>query len=76
MLRAGGGSVVFISSITEIDGNEGQLAYGASKASIINACKTFSQELAHRGINFNVIAPGVIDTAMNAVVPSEVLEKG
>jgi 3-oxoacyl-[acyl-carrier protein] reductase len=75
MLKTGGGSVVFISSITGIDGNSGQLAYGVSKAGLINACKTFSREFGAKGVNFNVVAPGVINTQMNDVVPAEILEE-
>jgi 3-oxoacyl-[acyl-carrier protein] reductase len=65
MLRTSGGSVVNVSSVTGIDGNPGQLAYGASKAALISATRTFSMELAARGIRVNAVAPGVIDTEMN-----------
>jgi 3-oxoacyl-[acyl-carrier protein] reductase len=65
MLRTGGGSVVNVSSVTGIDGNPGQLSYGASKAAMLSATRTFSMELASRGIRVNAVAPGVIDTEMN-----------
>lgn len=68
------GSVVFVSSISALDGNAGQLAYGSSKAALIGAMKTMSKELASKGIRVNAIAPGVIDTEMNRVVPREVIE--
>ena len=68
-------SVVFVSSISAIDGNVGQLSYGASKAALIGAMKTLSKELASKGIRVNCIAPGVIDTDMNKVVPQEVLDE-
>ena len=67
-------SVVFVSSISALDGNVGQLAYGSSKAALIGAMKTMSKELASKGIRVNAIAPGVIDTDMNKVVPQEVIE--
>lgn len=66
-------SVVFISSISAIDGNSGQLAYASSKAALIGAMKTMSKELASKGIRVNAVAPGVIDTEMNKVVPQEVI---
>ncbi len=66
-------SVVFVSSISAIDGNVGQLSYGASKAALIGAMKTLSKELASKGIRVNCIAPGVIDTDMNKVVPQDLL---
>ena len=68
-------SVVFVSSISAIDGNAGQLAYGSSKAALIGAMKTMSKELASKGIRVNAIAPGVIDTDMNKVVPQEVIDQ-
>ena len=73
MLRNGKGSVIFVSSIAALDGNVGQLAYGASKAALIGAMRTMSKELAPKGIRVNAIAPGVIDTDMNKVVPAEVI---
>jgi len=68
-------SVVFVSSISAIDGNVGQLSYASSKAALIGAMKTLSKELASKGIRVNAIAPGVIDTDMNKVVPQEVLDE-
>jgi 3-oxoacyl-[acyl-carrier protein] reductase len=59
MLRNGGGSVVFTSSITATDGNYGQLAYGASKAALLSATKTISKELGPKGIRVNAVAPGL-----------------
>lgn len=73
MLRNGKGSVVFVSSISALDGNVGQLAYGASKAALIGAMRTMSKELAPKGIRVNAIAPGVINTEMNKVVPVDVI---
>lgn len=68
-------SVVFVSSISAIDGNVGQLSYSASKAALIGAMKTLSKELASKGIRVNAIAPGVIDTDMNKTVPQNVLDE-
>lgn len=74
MLKNGRGSIIFVSSISAIDGNVGQLAYGASKAALIGAMKTMSKELASKGIRVNAVAPGVIDTEMNKIVPREFIE--
>lgn len=71
MLRSGGGSVVNVASVTGIDSNPGQLAYGSSKSAVISATRTFSMELANRGIRVNAVAPGVIDTEMNRVLTPE-----
>jgi len=73
MLRNGKGSIVFVSSISALDGNVGQLAYSSSKAALIGAMRTMSKELASKGIRVNAVAPGVINTDMNRIVPSEVI---
>lgn len=74
MMRQGYGSVVNVASIAGIDGGAGQLAYSASKAGLIALTKTLSRELGEHGIRVNAVAPGVIDTDMNAVVPPGILE--
>lgn len=68
-------SIVFISSISALDGIEGMISYGTSKAGLINACKVFSRELGRKNFRFNTIAPGVINTAMNKIVPEDILSK-
>lgn len=70
-----GGAVVNTSSITALDGNAGQLAYGAAKAAWFSATKTMSAELGPKGIRVNAIAPGVIDTAMTQIIPEEIRAK-
>ncbi|GLY62464.1 3-oxoacyl-ACP reductase [Pectobacterium brasiliense] len=75
MLRNKKGSIVNISSISALEGNPGQLAYGASKAAMIAATKTLSAELAAQGIRVNAVAPGVIDTAMTSGLPQSVMDR-
>lgn len=75
MLKYQKGSVINISSVSALDGNPGQLVYSASKAAVLAATKTMSAELAPKGIRVNAIAPGVIDTAMTAIVPQEAMER-
>jgi 3-oxoacyl-[acyl-carrier protein] reductase len=75
MLRHKKGSVVNIASITGIDGNPGQLAYAASKGAVIAATKTMSAELGPHGIRVNAVAPGVVATAMTALVPGEAMSR-
>jgi 3-oxoacyl-[acyl-carrier protein] reductase len=74
MIRQGFGSIVNISSISAIDGSEGQLSYSSSKAALLGSTKTLARELGSNNIRVNCIAPGVIDTGMNASVPKEILE--
>lgn len=75
MLRNKKGCIVNISSISALEGNPGQLAYGASKAAMIAATKTLSAELAAQGIRVNAVAPGVIDTAMTSGLPQSVMDR-
>lgn len=68
------GSIVFTSSITAFDGNEGQLAYGASKAALVGAMKTMALELGPSGIRVNAVAPGVIRTPMTQALEQGVID--
>lgn len=73
MIKQKRGSVINIASTAGLDGGSGQLAYSSSKAALIGATKTLSRELAPQGVRVNAIAPGVIDTSMNAIVPTQVI---
>lgn len=72
MLRGGGGSIINTASITALDGNPGQLTYGAVKAAWVSATKTMAAELGASHIRVNAIAPGVIQTAMTDAVPADI----
>ncbi len=63
------GRVVSISSVVGIGGNKGQANYSASKAGLIGLTKSAAKELASRGVTYNAIAPGFIETEMTAVLP-------
>ncbi len=65
------GRVVSVSSVVGIAGNKGQANYSASKAGIIGLTKSAAKELASRGVTYNAIAPGFIETEMTAVLPEE-----
>ncbi|MBQ9582159.1 MAG: SDR family oxidoreductase [Synergistaceae bacterium] len=69
------GSILFTSSITAMDGNEGQTAYSASKGALIGAMKTMALELGKTGIRVNAIAPGVIKSPMTDKLCGELIEK-
>lgn len=64
MTRQKKGSIINIASISGLDLNKGNCAYGTSKAALIAFTKTLSAELAPLGIRVNAIAPGLIDTDM------------
>lgn len=66
-----GGSVVLVGSIA---GNAGYSPYGtycATKAAIRSYARTWTAELAPKGIRVNVVAPGPTDTEMMAAVAED-----
>lgn len=69
------GSIAFTSSITALDGNAGQVTYGASKAAILGAMRSMALELGAGGIRVNAVCPGVIRTPMTAKLTPEIIEK-
>lgn len=58
------GSIINLSSIVGVEGNEGQLVYSASKGAVAALTKTAAKELAPTHVRVNAIAPGMIDTDM------------
>lgn len=68
------GSIAFTSSITALDGNSGQVTYGASKAALIGAMRSMALELGGSGIRVNAVCPGVIKTPMTEALTSDVIE--
>lgn len=64
MRKAGGGSIVNISSMTGMVGMAGVSAYIASKWAIRGMTKGAALELGPSGIRVNSVHPGSIDTAM------------
>lgn len=75
MIGAGcGGAIVNVSSMWGICGAAGEAVYSASKAAVINLTKSLAKELATANIVVNCVAPGVINTEMNACYDEEAIE--
>ncbi|WP_108663041.1 SDR family NAD(P)-dependent oxidoreductase [Acuticoccus kandeliae] len=68
MIPTGGGSIVNIASVSGIIGNEGRVAYGASKGGVVTMTMVMAVELAQHGIRVNAIAPGPIETPLAAAI--------
>lgn len=59
-----GGAIVLIGSIAGAMGNPGYGTYSATKAAVRSYARTWTVELADRGIRVNTLSPGPIDTPM------------
>lgn len=69
------GRIITLSSIWGVTGASCESAYSATKAAIIGLTKSLAKELGPSGITVNCVAPGVIDTDMNAHLTADVLEE-
>lgn len=74
MMKARGGRIINIASVSGMMGNPGQANYSASKAGVIGLTRTVARELASRNITVNAVAPGFIATEMAAKLGDEILE--
>ena len=74
MMKQRAGKIINISSVVGLVGNAGQCNYAASKAGVIGFSKSIARELAPRGVNINVVAPGYIDTDMTNGLSDKVKE--
>ena len=59
-----GGAIVLVGSIAGRIANPGYGAYSASKAAVRSFARTWTHELAPRGIRVNTLSPGPTDTPM------------
>jgi NAD(P)-dependent dehydrogenase (short-subunit alcohol dehydrogenase family) len=64
LLEAGGGSVVFTSSLAGISGARGVSAYSASKFALTGLIRSAALEYAADGVRVNGIAPGPTHSTM------------
>lgn len=69
------GRIITLSSIWGVSGASCESAYSASKAAVIGLTKSLAKELGPSGITVNCIAPGVIDTDMNAHLTDEIMDE-
>jgi len=68
---ADGGTIVLVGSIAGQIANPGYGTYSATKAAVRSYARTWTHELAPRGIRVNTISPGPIDTPMFDKVSDE-----
>ena len=66
MLARGQGHLGFISSVAGFRGLPQSLAYGPTKAALINLAETLYLDLRPRGLGVSLINPGFVDTPLTA----------
>lgn len=74
MLRQRKGSIINFCSISGLDMNAGNSAYGTSKAAIASLTRTMAKELSKANIRVNAIAPGFVGTDMNKQIAADYME--
>lgn len=74
MIREKRGAIVNISSMWGQEGASCEAAYSASKAAVIGLTQALAREEGPSGVRINCIAPGVIETPMNAGLTEEDLK--
>lgn len=66
MIKKKSGCIINISSIWGVYGGSCEVAYSTAKAGIIGFTKALSKETGFSGVRVNCIAPGLIESKMNA----------
>jgi 3-oxoacyl-[acyl-carrier protein] reductase len=69
MLKARGGRIINITSVSGQAGQTGQANYSSAKAGLIGLTKATARELASRGITANAVAPGFVLTELTKDLP-------
>lgn len=60
------GAIVTMGSLAGLRAKESRIAYTASKAAVINLTRALALDLGGYGVRVNAVAPGMIETAMQA----------
>jgi NAD(P)-dependent dehydrogenase (short-subunit alcohol dehydrogenase family) len=68
MKARGKGSIIAFASIRALTVEPGQGVYAATKAGVLQMCRTLAAELGPHGVRVNAIGPGVVDTPLTAPI--------
>ena len=75
MVERKSGKIIFIGSLWTLQGGLNVVSYAASKHGIGGITKAISNEWAQYGVNVNAIAPGFIETDINANLKTDLPER-
>src|SRR5690349_9296069 len=75
MLKARGGRIINITSVSGQAGQMGQANYSSAKAGLIGLTKATARELASRGITCNAVAPGFVLTELTQDLPQPLMDQ-
>ncbi len=75
MMKQRSGRVIFIGSVVGLLGSAGQVNYAATKSGLVGMARALAREYGSRGLTFNVIAPGFVETDMTAELNPTLREK-
>ena len=71
MIKNKYGRIINVSSMWGLVGSSCEVCYSSTKAALIGFTKALAKEVGPSGITVNAIAPGLIDTDMNASLSNE-----
>ena len=75
MMKKRSGRVIFIGSVVGFLGSAGQVNYAATKSGLVGMARALAREYGARGLTFNVIAPGFVETDMTGTLSDTLREK-
>ena len=75
MMKKRSGRIVFIGSVVALLGSAGQANYSATKSALVGLARSLAREYGSRGVTFNVVAPGFVETDMTAVLADNLKDK-
>jgi 3-oxoacyl-[acyl-carrier protein] reductase len=73
LARSGRGRVIFVGSVYGLEGSAMEVSYSTVKGAQSAFVRAYAQEVASLGITANVVAPGAVNTKMNASFGADVL---
>jgi len=75
MMKKRSGRIIFIGSVVALLGSAGQVNYAATKSGLVGMARALAREYGSRGLTFNVVAPGFVETDMTAELNEALRQK-